>query len=117
MMPAQVRIDLFDQLRGIVGAFDPLVLEGTLKELHGLSGERGRNGAAARYGLALADKCMPVRPDEHVTGNVDDQVLSYAVKNRCIVVTNDRHLRDTLLAQGIGVISLRKQKRLELIQR
>jgi rRNA-processing protein FCF1 len=32
-------------------------------------------------------------------------------------VTNDRDLRDALLVRGVGVISMRKQKRLELVQK
>jgi rRNA-processing protein FCF1 len=44
-------------------------------------------------------------------------VINYAHENGCLVVTNDRRLRERLLSQGIGVISMRKQKRLELIQR
>ena len=51
-----------------------------------------------------------------MAGGVDSQIIAYAGKTRCYVVTNDRHLREALLARGIGVISMRKQKRLELIQ-
>jgi rRNA-processing protein FCF1 len=47
---------------------------------------------------------------------VDEQVIRYARETGCLVVTNDRRLRERLLSQGIGVISMRKQKRLELIQ-
>jgi rRNA-processing protein FCF1 len=92
------------------------VLEGSVSELIGLSHRLGRKGAAARYGMQLAEKCTTVRPEPTETGNVDDQVLAYASNNRCYVITNDRNLREALLAQGIGVISLRKQKRLELIR-
>ncbi len=116
MMPAQFRIDLFDELRQILGAFEPLVLEEGVKELTGLSNKLGRDGAAARYGLALAEKCTTVRPESPVPERADDQVVAYAAKTECYVVTNDRRLRGELLARGIGVISLRKQKRLELIQ-
>ena len=116
MMPAQFPLDLFDQIQDIMGAFEPIVLEGSVLELAGLAKNPGRNGAAARYGLALAEKCTTVRPDEPVPGTVDEQVLAYAGRTGCPVVTNDRDLRNALLARGIGVISLRKQKRLELIR-
>ncbi|OPY39039.1 MAG: Ribonuclease VapC9 [Methanoregula sp. PtaU1.Bin051] len=116
MAPAQFRIDLFDELRLLLGSFEPLVLEDAVKELTGISSGSGRDSAAARYGLALAEKCTIVNLDEPVHGGVDDQVIAYADKTRCYVVTNDRHLRKALLARGIGVISMRKQKRLELIQ-
>jgi len=116
MVPVQFRIDLFDELRCLLGAFEPLVLKDTVKELQGLSSGLGHDGAAARYGLALSDKCTTVCPDEPMAGGVDSQIIAYAGKTRCYVVTNDRHLREALLARGIGVISMRKQKRLELIQ-
>jgi rRNA-processing protein FCF1 len=116
MMPAQFRIDLFDELRGLLGAFEPLVLEGSVAELAGLSVTRGRDGAAARYGLAVAERCTTIRPEPGAGEQVDEQVIGYAHRNGCLVVTNDRILREALLARGIGVISLRKQKRLELIQ-
>ncbi len=57
MMPAQFQIDLFDELRMLVGAFDPVVLPGIIQELNGLSRAKGRDGAAARCGLTLAEKC------------------------------------------------------------
>ena len=116
MMPAQFAVDPFSELSVILGSFDPLVLEGSVKELTGLANRLGRQGAAARCGLALSEKCTTVRPDQAACGSVDDQIIAYAGKTRCYVVTNDRHLREALLARGIGVISLRKQKRLELIQ-
>jgi len=116
MMPAQFAIDLFEELRGLVGAFEPLVLEGSVAELDGLSSKPGRAGAAARYGFSVAARCTTVRPEPDAGDQVDEQVVAYAHRNRCLVVTNDRNLRNALLARGIGVISLRKQKRLELIQ-
>jgi hypothetical protein len=85
-------------------------------ELAGLSSTMGRGGAAARYGLSVAERCTTVRPGTETKERVDEQVITYAHQNRCLVVTNDRDLRNALLARGIGVISLRKQKRLELIQ-
>jgi len=117
MMPAQFRIDLFGELQQLLGSFTPLVLEEGVRELRGLATGLGRNGAAARCGLALAEKCTTVRPDRPVPGGADAQVIAYAINTGCYVVTNDRRLREDLLARGIGVISMRKQKRLELIQR
>ncbi|HOX35652.1 MAG TPA: nucleotide-binding protein [Methanoregulaceae archaeon] len=117
MMPAQFRIDLFGELQYLLGSFTPLVLEEGIRELRGLSSGFGRDGAAARCGLALAEKCTTVRPECPVRGGADAQIIAFAAETGCHVVTNDRRLREELLARGIGVISMRKQKRLELIQR
>ena len=117
MMPAQFQIDLFDDLRMLIGSFDPVVLPGVLQELNGLTRAKGRDGAAARCGLTLAEKCTIVQNENLNAGSVDAQVIEYATQNKCLVVTNDRHVRDALFAQGIGVISLRNQKKLEILRR
>ena len=51
MMPSQFQIDLFDELRMLLGSFEPVVLSGIMQELTGLSRAKGRDGAAARCGL------------------------------------------------------------------
>ena len=116
MMPAQFRIDLFDELRMLIGGFEPVVLPGVLRELEGLSRAKGRGGAAARYGLTVGGKCTVVNGDL-TSGTVDSQVIEYAAENRCMVVTNDRHIREALMERGISVISLRNQKKLEILRR
>jgi uncharacterized protein len=117
MMPAQFQIDLFDQLRGLLGGFEPVVLKQVMDELDGLSRQKGDTGAAARLGLHLGKTCIIADGGDLQTGSVDEQVIEYAVQNECLVVTNDRRIRDALFTRGIGVISMRKQKKLELLRR
>lgn len=116
MMPAEFHVDLFDELRNLLGGFEPIVLQSVLRELEGLSRAKGRNGAAARLGLTLGAQCTAVDGDESA-GSVDAQIIAYALAHTCMVVTNDRGVRDELFARGIGVISMRKQKKLELLRR
>ena len=116
MMPAQFQIDLFDELRSLLGGFEPVVLKRVIDELQGLSLEKGKTGAAARLGLALGQKCI-VAEGRDLSGSVDEQVIEYAAQTGCMVVTNDRRVRDALFARGIEVISMRKQKKLELLRR
>jgi len=117
MMPAQFKIDLFGEIRELVGGFEPVVLRSVVQELDGLSRAKGRDGTAARYGLALARNCTVADGDESPTVPVDEQVIAYATHHDCVVVTNDRRVRDALLARGIGVISMRKQKKLEVLRK
>ncbi len=117
MMPAQFQIDLFDELRMLLGAFEPLVLSGVIRELTGISRAKGRDGAAARHGLALCEQCTVVESGDLKSESVDAQMIEYAALNRCTVVTNDRHIRDALFTRGIGVISMRNQKKLEILRR
>ena len=116
MMPAQFRIDLFSEIRELLGSFEPVVLPGVMHELAGLSRAKGGEGAAARLGLALAGQCT-VASANSTSMPVDEQVISWALVNGGVVVTNDRQVRDELLAKGIGVISMRKQKKLEILRR
>jgi rRNA-processing protein FCF1 len=115
MMPGQFGIDLFGQIRELVGAFDPLVLEEVTGELSGISTGRGRHAAAAPLGLSLAGKCTVI-PASQKGGPVDEKIARYAETHRCTVVTNDKELRNILLSRGIDVIFIRKQKKLELIR-
>ena len=43
MMPAQFSIDLFDELRQLVGSFEPLVLGSVVGELTAISSGKGRD--------------------------------------------------------------------------
>ncbi len=117
MMPVQFQIDIFDELRSLLGAVEPVVLSGVIRELTGLTRAKGRDGAAARHGLVLGETCTVVESGDLKSESVDAQMIEYAVRNDCMVVTNDRYIRDALLSRGIGVISMRNQKKLEIIRR
>jgi hypothetical protein len=117
MMPAQFQIDLFDELRTLIGGFEPIVLDSVMGELEGLSHNKGRDGAAARCGFTLGKNCTIADSRDLESRTVDAQVIEYATQNGCLVVTNDRRVRDALFTRGIGVISMRKQKKLELLRR
>lgn len=115
MMPVQFRIDIFDELRSLLGRYEPLVLRDVVGELDGLARGGGNDAAAARAGLIFAERCKMVE-GASTAPSVDDRVAAYARAEGCMVVTNDRRLRDDLLAAGVPVISLRKQKKLELLR-
>jgi rRNA-processing protein FCF1 len=117
MMPVQFQIDIFDELRSLLGAFEPVVLSGVIRELTGLSRAKGRDGAAARHGLVLGERCTIVESGDLKSESVDAQMIEYAARNSCMVVSNDRYIRDALLTRGIGVISMRNQKKLEILRR
>jgi rRNA-processing protein FCF1 len=117
MIPVQFQIDIFDELRSLLGAFEPVVLSGVIRELTGLSRAKGRNGAAARHGLVLGETCTVVESGDLKSESVDAQTIEYAVRNGCMVVTNDRYIRDALLTRGVSVISMRNQKKLEILRR
>jgi rRNA-processing protein FCF1 len=115
LMPAQFRVDLYDELLALFGDFEPITLEEVVGELSGLSRGRGRDAAAARVGLAMARRSTVV-PSGSTAERVDDRVIEYARREGCTVVTNDRQLRKALLDEGIDVVSMRRERTLELMR-
>jgi rRNA-processing protein FCF1 len=115
LLPVQFRIDIFEEIGGIVGDYEPILLEGVRSELAGIARGRGKDAVAAQVGLSLCDRCTTVT-QQTPQATVDEQILDYAKKTGCIVVTNDRMLRDALFKEGIDVIAMRKRKKLELLR-
>ena len=115
LMPAQFGIDLCDGLMALFGDFEPVTLEEVIGELSGLARGRGRDAAAARVGLVIARRSTIV-PSGSAAERVDDRVIEYARREGCVVVTNDRELRNALLHEGIDVVSMRRAKTLELLR-
>jgi rRNA-processing protein FCF1 len=112
-LPVQFGIDLFAELKRLLGSFEPLVLEGTLRELECLGTRSGKDASAARVGRALAERCSVVKAMD-AEETVDGQIVRYAEKSGCLVATNDLGLKNTLLEKGIRVIGMRKKKILEI---
>ncbi len=123
LMAGQFTLDLYDEIRGLCGAYRPVVPDVVLTELAGLSRGRGKDGAAARFGMTLASKCEQVKternssfePEKKITP--DDRIFTWAKENGAVVVTNDRFLRNRLLSEGLSVISLKGRQKLEMIQK
>lgn len=116
MMPYQFRIDLFEELRDLLGAYEPVVLAEVVSELKRLSEGHGKDAAAARLGLDISRKCTIVESGS-VEGSVDERISGYAGLHGAMVLTNDRILRNQLLSRKIPVISLKNQKKLGVIRR
>ncbi len=116
MMPSQFRIDLFEELRDLLGSYEPVVLREVVEELKRLSGGHGKDAAAARFGLEISGKCTIVGSGSD-EGSVDGRILGYAGMHDGMVLTNDRALRNQLLTARIPVISLKNQKKLGVIRR
>jgi rRNA-processing protein FCF1 len=115
MAQVQFRLDIFEALGNLIGAYLPLILPEVLEELRGIACSRGKDGAAARSALILAGRCTVVESGCG-KGWVDEKILYYANTHGCMVATNDRGLRNALLGKGIPVISLSGRQRLELFR-
>nr|WP_245323531.1 PIN domain-containing protein [Methanomicrobium sp. W14] len=114
-MPGQFGVDVFSGTEALVGSYEPVTLKGVVSELQGLSRGRGRDASAARVGISLLKRCgIEENPVNSVP--VDDMIVAYAAATGCMVVTNDRGLKNKLLDSNIDVIVLRNQKTLEIIR-
>ncbi|NLO78015.1 MAG: nucleotide-binding protein [Methanomicrobiales archaeon] len=115
MIPVQFGVDVFTGVEELVGAFEAVTLEDVRDELAGIARGRGNNAVAARVGVSLTTRCNIVKsPHQDVT--VDSRIVRYAQEHHCVVVTNDRLLREELLSRKIDVIYLREKKRLDIIR-
>lgn len=115
MIPGQFGVDIFSETENLVGSFDPVTIKGVVAELEGLSLGRGRDASAARVGLSLSRRCTVI---DNVKSSipVDDMIVKTAEEMDCMVLTNDRGLKNKLLENNIDVIVLRNQKTLEIIR-
>jgi rRNA-processing protein FCF1 len=113
MMPVELDVRVFDELDRVLGTFDPIVPQATVAELEKLREGNGEEGTAASVGRDLADRCTVVETD---ASYADDAVVEAAesAEGEVYVVTNDRPLRDRLLAAGVDVIGLRGRNTLAI---
>lgn len=116
MIPSQFRVDLFTELGNLIGAYEPIILTDVLNELRGLARGKGKAGSAARGALLWAERCLEVESG-CAEGTVDERIIRYAREHNCMVLTNDRKLRQELLSLGISVVTLKQRKRLDLLRR
>lgn len=113
LMPAQFRIDIFLEISEILGRCRIITIEEVMNELKGIAKGSGKDASAARFGSVLASG-IEIVPSGSNASTVDEKIVEYATRNNCLVVTNDRALRERLLSEDIGVLSMRNQKKLEL---
>jgi rRNA-processing protein FCF1 len=113
MMPVELDIRVFDELDRLLGEFEAVTPRAVLEELENLQAGHGEEATAATVGRDLADRCTVVDTD---ASYADDAVIEVAesAEGEVYVVTNDRPLRDRLLAAGVDVIGLRGRNTLAI---
>ena len=93
-----------------LGRLDFLVPDIVEDELERLAEKAGpKRSTLARTALELAKakfRAVVVTKAQHV----DDSIIDYAVKHKCAVATIDTHLRRRLIANGVLVLTLSKDR-------
>ena len=114
-IPFQFKIDIFEELKNLVGKFEPVVLSTTMEELEKLATEKTeKTRRQALSALRLTERCTVVNVEIGPTESYDDVIVRKAKEWNCSAATNDRELRRRLRVELISVIYLRQKKRQEL---
>lgn len=115
MMPIRNDIRVFDELHRLLSGFECVTLRGVVEELESLAeSESGKEAMAASVGADLTERCRLI---DHEESHADDAFVALARDHWFdYVVTNDRPLRDRLLAEHVPVIHLRGRHKLTITQ-
>jgi rRNA-processing protein FCF1 len=96
--------DWLDDITEALGKVEPVILECVKAELEGLSAGRGRKASLAGLALELA-RGFSVEPCGRAS--VDDEVVSYALREGAAVATVDRGMTESLRELRVNVVGLR----------
>ncbi|WP_096391567.1 twitching motility protein PilT [Halopenitus persicus] len=146
MAPVEADVRLFEELDRLLGTYRAVVPDAVRAELDRLADGNGREATAARVGRDLADRADPIEPDggdaapddvdradpatenaERSTDDADgngstneyaDDVLVALAEAGVVayVVTNDRPLKNRILARNVPVIGLRGRNALAITE-
>ncbi|MEM3555799.1 MAG: nucleotide-binding protein [Candidatus Micrarchaeia archaeon] len=111
MLAHQFKLNIPEQLEGLLGSYRMVTCSGVMGELEKLSLGKGRNGAAARYALKLVKECN-VEVKKSI-GDVDEWIVSYCKRRDAVACTVDKKLRERLKREGVRVVIMRGKKTLE----
>ncbi len=114
LVPYQFKLDIFTKIEEMLEVPHSFVVPtGVVGELEKLSKGKGKEGAAARFGLKL----LRFREHEMVesSGNVDNWIVEYAKEKGLMVATNDRALRVKLKKKRVKVISLLSRSKVGVV--
>lgn len=104
LLPYQNNIDIFRLLEIVVDRPHSYVVSSRiLSELKEIAKNKGKTGAAAKFGLKL----LSMKEVDVVQSRmpVDEWIKKYAKENNAIVCTNDKKLKNKLKEDGILVIT------------
>ncbi|UCE36633.1 MAG: DNA-binding protein [Thermoplasmata archaeon] len=104
IMQMEYRIDIEDELTGLLGAHEILIPSAVIAELHGI------NNKFSKAALKFASRFRTL--DSVKSG--DEAILSLALKLKAVVVTNDRELRMKLKENDLRVIYIRQRSYLAI---
>lgn len=112
-IPFRFKIDVFSEIKNIIGEYEAVLSNIIVRELEGLASGSGKHAREAKLALSMLRQ-KNIRIVETQTP-ADEWIYDYAVENKAIVATNDSELAKKLKKQGIKVIVLRNKSVLEAV--
>ena len=115
-IPAQFRIDIFEELKKLLNKnLELIMLSSTYEEIRKFTESKTtKTRRQATIALMFADKCKKVPIQALNEESNDDIIFRMALKWKCPVATNDRALKTRLRKANIPVIYLRQKSHLEI---
>ncbi|GEM_PF-1410371 len=111
LMHLQERVDIFTELKLMLGEVELVVPEQVLGELERLGSRGGKTGRFARSALQLVrDRCRVVR----VEAESADEAVERLAGEDTIICTNDKVLKERVRKRGSPVVFMRARSKLVL---
>lgn len=110
LIPLQFKLDIYEKMRDLMPKVSFTTLRSCVNELKKKKprlSELALNMGLIN-GLRVIETVLKAK-------SVDDEILSYSIKNKSFVFTQDKALRKKLLKHGLRVIIMRQKKYLEVI--
>jgi hypothetical protein len=116
MMPAQFHIDVLSELERVLPSYNLIVPSPVVRELTYIKNRgRGKNKIAASVALKIANSPpMKVVKFQELKGELVDDTLLRIAKEKGVLCTNDRELRERARKKGINVVYLRQRSYLSV---
>jgi|TARA_B100002003_G_scaffold69555_1_gene64866 hypothetical protein len=115
-IPLKFGVDIFEELRRVLGENTRCLVTLPILEELDLVGQGAKPGFLKEIGFArkMADKCEVFKDSLRGGETVDQSLVRVAIEQGFNVATNDSELRKTLKKEGVSVVFLRQRAFLEL---
>lgn len=113
LVPYKFHIDIFRELRYLIGDIEFIISKGIINELKLLSSKKGKTALEARFALKIIEnnkKSIKIIPS---VKSVDEWILDYAKKYKAIVCTNDIKLKNRLKKEEIKTILVKSKSKVD----
>ncbi len=110
LIPFQFGLDVYEKIKELVPKARIITLSSCVEELKKKKPRRWESIVALgmQKGLKIIESLLKAE-------TVDDEILKYAVKHKCLVLTLDKELKKKLLNASLRVIIMRQKRYLRVI--